>query len=109
MSVDAGGAAGTEAEAAWAPSLTGTRRGIIGRATRRRLATGQITEVRGPAACMRRDAAFRRALLVADVVAIVGAFVLTVALSRRVPLQLTWVSIVGVPMLLVGAKLSRPV
>ncbi len=63
-------------------------------------------EARGPAACMRRDALFRRSLLVADMVAIVGALVLTVALSsRRVPLQLTWESMVGVAMLLVGAKL----
>jgi exopolysaccharide biosynthesis polyprenyl glycosylphosphotransferase len=44
-------------------------------------------------------------LLVADVIAIVGAFVLTVELSRR-SLQLTWVGIVAVPILLVGAKMT---
>jgi exopolysaccharide biosynthesis polyprenyl glycosylphosphotransferase len=44
-------------------------------------------------------------LLVADVVALVGAFVLTVALSRR-SLQLTWVGIAGVPILVVCAKLT---
>jgi exopolysaccharide biosynthesis polyprenyl glycosylphosphotransferase len=54
---------------------------------------------------MRRDALFRRMLLVADVVAIVGAFVLTVALSHR-SLQLTWAGIAGVPILLVCAKLT---
>ncbi|HWF31334.1 MAG TPA: exopolysaccharide biosynthesis polyprenyl glycosylphosphotransferase [Solirubrobacteraceae bacterium] len=55
---------------------------------------------------MRRDALFRRALLVADVVAILGALILTVVLSsRRVPLHLTWESFVGVPLLLIGAKL----
>jgi exopolysaccharide biosynthesis polyprenyl glycosylphosphotransferase len=54
---------------------------------------------------MRRDALFRRSLLVADVVALVGAFVLTVALSRR-SLQLTWVGIAGVPILAVCAKLT---
>jgi exopolysaccharide biosynthesis polyprenyl glycosylphosphotransferase len=43
-------------------------------------------------------------LLVADTVAIVGAFVLTVELSSR-SLQLTWAGIVAVPILLVGAKL----
>jgi exopolysaccharide biosynthesis polyprenyl glycosylphosphotransferase len=54
---------------------------------------------------MRRDALFRRMLLVADVVALVGAFVLTVALSRR-SLQLTWAGIAGVPILVVCAKLT---
>jgi exopolysaccharide biosynthesis polyprenyl glycosylphosphotransferase len=55
---------------------------------------------------MRRDALFRRFLLGADVIAILGALVLTVALSsRRVPLHLTWESLAGVPLLLVGAKI----
>jgi exopolysaccharide biosynthesis polyprenyl glycosylphosphotransferase len=54
---------------------------------------------------MRRDALFRRALLVADVVAIVVAFSLTVELSSR-SLQLTWAFIAGIPILLVGAKLT---
>jgi exopolysaccharide biosynthesis polyprenyl glycosylphosphotransferase len=48
---------------------------------------------------------FRRALLVADVVALVAAFVLTVALSRR-SLQLTWVAIAAVPTLVICAKLT---
>jgi exopolysaccharide biosynthesis polyprenyl glycosylphosphotransferase len=48
---------------------------------------------------------FRRLLLVADVVAIVGAFVLTVAVSRR-SVQLTWAGIAGVPILVVCAKLT---
>ena len=79
----------------------GRREWAAGRASARRGA-----KARGPAACMRRDALFRRSLLVADIVAIVGALVLTVALSsRRVPLHLTWESLVGVPMLLIGAKL----
>jgi exopolysaccharide biosynthesis polyprenyl glycosylphosphotransferase len=54
---------------------------------------------------MRRDALFRRMLLVADVVAIVGAFVLTVALARR-SIQLTWVGIAGIPILIIGAKIT---
>jgi exopolysaccharide biosynthesis polyprenyl glycosylphosphotransferase len=62
-------------------------------------------EVRGPAACLRRESLFRRSLLVADVVAILGALTLTVLLSKRmVPLHLTWESIAGVPLLLLGAK-----
>jgi exopolysaccharide biosynthesis polyprenyl glycosylphosphotransferase len=79
-------------------------RGLVGLGARRRPTPLQITEARGPAASMRRDALFRRTLLVADTVAIVGAFVLTVMLSSR-SLQLTWAGIVGVPILLVGAKL----
>jgi exopolysaccharide biosynthesis polyprenyl glycosylphosphotransferase len=42
---------------------------------------------------------------VADVLAIVGAFVLTVVVSRR-SVQLTWVGIAGVPILVVCAKLT---
>jgi exopolysaccharide biosynthesis polyprenyl glycosylphosphotransferase len=64
----------------------------------------QVAEIRRPAATMRREWLFRRALLLADVVAIVLAFVLTVELSSR-SLQLTWMSIVGLPILLVGAKM----
>jgi exopolysaccharide biosynthesis polyprenyl glycosylphosphotransferase len=54
---------------------------------------------------LRRDALFRRLLLVADVVAIVGAFLLTVGLSRR-SVQLTWAGVAAVPILVVGAKLT---
>jgi exopolysaccharide biosynthesis polyprenyl glycosylphosphotransferase len=64
----------------------------------------QIGQKTGPAASMRRDAIFRRTLLVADILAIVGAFVLTIELSSR-SLQLTWASIVALPILLLGAKL----
>src|ERR1700724_164544 len=105
MSVETG--SGTEAAGvpwASAPALPGSR-GFLGLAARRRGAVSGIAEVRGPAACMRRDALFRRMLLVADVVAIVGAFVLTVELSRR-SLQLTWAGIAAVPLLGAGAKLS---
>jgi exopolysaccharide biosynthesis polyprenyl glycosylphosphotransferase len=59
---------------------------------------------RRPDAVMRREWLFRRALLGADVLAIVLAFVLTVELSSR-SLQLTWMSIAGVPILLVTAKM----
>jgi exopolysaccharide biosynthesis polyprenyl glycosylphosphotransferase len=53
---------------------------------------------------MRRDALFRRMLLAADVVAVTGAFLLTVALSSR-SLQLTWASAAALPILLLFAKL----
>jgi exopolysaccharide biosynthesis polyprenyl glycosylphosphotransferase len=104
MSVETG--SGTEAGVPWASAspLAGSR-GFLGLGARRRIASPGIREVRGPAACMRRDALFRRMLLVADVIAIVGAFVLTVEFSRR-SLQLTWAAIALVPVLLVGAKIT---
>jgi exopolysaccharide biosynthesis polyprenyl glycosylphosphotransferase len=76
----------------------------VGFGIRRRQAPQQITEARGPAASLRRDALFRRMLLVADVIAIAGTFLIVTQLSPR-PLQLTWLSIVGLPLLLIGAKL----
>jgi exopolysaccharide biosynthesis polyprenyl glycosylphosphotransferase len=54
---------------------------------------------------MRRDAVFRRLLLVADVFAIISAFVLTVEVSSR-SLMLTWSGIAAVPVLVVCAKLT---
>jgi exopolysaccharide biosynthesis polyprenyl glycosylphosphotransferase len=65
---------------------------------------GTPLEVSRPEATIRREWLFRRSLLLADVLAIVLAFVLTVELSSR-SLQLTWMSIVGLPILLVGAKM----
>jgi len=91
----------TESGVGWGSSLPGS----WGVRRRRRVLPAGIAEVRGPAACMRRDAVFRRLLLVADVVAIVGAFVLTVELSRR-SLQLTWAAVAGVPILVACAKLT---
>ena len=103
MSVETGN--GTDAGLQWSPPLAGTT-GATSAAGRRRRPVGAIAEARGPVACTRRDALFRRALLAADVVAILTALILTVALSsRRVPLHLTWESIAGVPLLLIGAKL----
>jgi len=100
MSVETGKR--TEAGLSWGAPL-GLRTGVRGDAATRRRST---TAARGPAVCLRRDALFRRALLVADIAAILVALILTVALSsRRVPLHLTWESLVGVPLLLIGAKL----
>lgn len=102
MSVETG--SGTEKGVAWGSSLP-VSRGFWGLGVRRGGLAPGISEVRGPAACMRRDALFRRLLLVADVVAIVGAYLLTVELSRR-SLELTWAGIAGVPILAVCAKLT---
>jgi exopolysaccharide biosynthesis polyprenyl glycosylphosphotransferase len=64
-----------------------------------------IAELRGPAASLLRDSIFRRMLLIADALAILGAFLLTMALSSR-SLQLTWASAAGLPILVLGAKIS---
>jgi exopolysaccharide biosynthesis polyprenyl glycosylphosphotransferase len=77
----------------------------MGLGVRRGAGSSEIAEVRGPAASLRRDALFRRMLLAADVVALVGAFMLTIGLAHR-SLQLTWVAIAGVPILVVCAKLA---
>lgn len=62
-----------------------------------------VSEGAGPATSLRRDALYRRMLLVADVVAITTAFVLTVQLPWR-SMQLTLLGLAGVPILIVGAK-----
>ncbi|HMD51847.1 MAG TPA: exopolysaccharide biosynthesis polyprenyl glycosylphosphotransferase [Solirubrobacteraceae bacterium] len=99
MSVETG--SGSETGVPWGTSVSGGR----GLRRRRRVLLPGISEARGPAASMRRDAVFRRMLVVADVVAIVGAFVLTVELSRR-SVQLTWAAIAAIPILVVCAKLT---
>src|ERR1700729_3632162 len=67
-------------------------------------ANAPIAESRGLSASMLRDSIFRRTLVVADTVAILSAFLVTIALSSR-SLQLTWASIAGLPILLIGAKI----
>jgi exopolysaccharide biosynthesis polyprenyl glycosylphosphotransferase len=80
-------------------------RGFVGLGIRRRAPLEPIAETAPrPAAATYREWLFRRALLGADMLAIVLAFVLTVALSSR-SLQLTWMSIVGLPILVVCAKM----
>jgi exopolysaccharide biosynthesis polyprenyl glycosylphosphotransferase len=115
MSVDTGSSA--EAGVAWNPaaladagSLASAQalarsRGFLGLGWRRPGLVGGIAEVRGPAACMRRDALFRRLLVVADVVALAGALLVTVEFSRR-SVQLTWAGIAAIPILVVCAKLT---
>jgi len=103
MSGEVGSEARTQARLDRAPAPIGAR-GLGGLGIKRRPTLQRITETRGPAASLQRDALFRRMLLVADIVAIAGAFLLMTRLSSR-PLQLTWLSIAGLPLLLVGAKL----
>lgn len=65
----------------------------------------QITNSsRGPEVSSWRDHIFRRTLLAADLVAAAYALVLTVDLSPE-SFQLTWSSMTGIPLLLIGAKL----
>ncbi len=103
MSREIGGKVETQAGLGPVPAPAGGR-GFVGLGVGRRSGSLRIGEVRGPEASLRRDALFRRMLLGADVVAIAGVFLLVTQLSPR-PLQLTWLSIVGLPLLLVGAKL----
>jgi exopolysaccharide biosynthesis polyprenyl glycosylphosphotransferase len=63
-----------------------------------------IAESTGSAASMLRDSIFRRTLVVADALAILSAFLVTIALSSK-SLQLTWASVAGLPILLLGAKI----
>src|SRR6185312_4308601 len=70
MSVETGN--GTDAGLQWGPPLSGTTN------LHRRAASlpGRIegsVEARGPAACLRRDSTFRRSLVAADAIAILGA------------------------------------
>lgn len=103
MSVETGGSAETGVgSVGWAGPSSASGARLRGR---RRLLTAGIAEVRGPAASMRRDAVFRRLLLLADVTAIVTAFVLTIELSHR-SIQLTWAGIAAIPTLIICAKLT---
>jgi exopolysaccharide biosynthesis polyprenyl glycosylphosphotransferase len=103
MSGETGGEVGRHIRLGRAPAPIGAR-GFMGLGIGRRPTPQQITEAHGPAASMRRDALFRRMLLAADIVAIAGTFLLMTRLSSR-PLQLTWLSIAGLALLLIGAKL----
>lgn len=88
----------------WSAPLHGAQ-GFDGLGIRRRPTRATVAPLRGAAVSLRRDALFRRLLLVADASAILGAFTLTVALSSR-SLQLTWAAAASVPVLLAGAKLT---
>jgi len=96
----------SQARALWSRAPTAASRGLMSWAKPRRAGSAalQITEARGPAASLRRDALFRRMLLWADVMAILGALELTALLSSH-SLQLRWTALVGLPILLVGTKL----
>jgi exopolysaccharide biosynthesis polyprenyl glycosylphosphotransferase len=67
-------------------------------------ANAPIAESRGSSASMLRDSIFRRTLMVADTLAILSAFLVTITLFSK-SLQLTWASVAGVPILLIGAKI----
>ena len=72
----------------------------------RRATPLQIADARGPAAGMLRDAIFRRALFSADIVALVGAFTFTQAVSSsQEALRLTPISLLALPIPLLCAKI----
>lgn len=101
MSVETG--SGTDQGVPWGG--VEARLGAAAGSLKRGLFASSLSDVRGPAACMRRDALFRRTLLVADIIAICTAFALTIAASGRA-LTPTWAAIGAVPILVVCAKLT---
>jgi exopolysaccharide biosynthesis polyprenyl glycosylphosphotransferase len=70
-----------------------------------RLGAGATDAARPSGSRMLRDSIFRRMLLAADTLAIALAFLLTTVLSSGSP-QLMWTAIAGVPILLLGARIS---
>lgn len=106
VETDSGTRAGLPAWKASPAASSGVRaHGLQGLGLARRPAPGEAARPRGAAVALRRDALFRRLLLVADVLAIVAAFALTMALASR-SLQLTWAAVASIPVLLAGAKLT---
>jgi exopolysaccharide biosynthesis polyprenyl glycosylphosphotransferase len=91
----------TDAPAGAEPQVERSR--LARRRERRRLGA-PLAEARLSSRSLRRDALFRRALLVADVVALIGAFALTVVTSPA-ELRLSWAFLAGVPALVIGAKI----
>jgi exopolysaccharide biosynthesis polyprenyl glycosylphosphotransferase len=67
-------------------------------------ATLEALETAGPAASMRRDSVFRRALLVADALAVTAAFVIAVQVSAQRAQQFL-ICLAGLPLVLFVAKL----
>jgi len=102
MSVETGSP--TEADAPWVAPLA-AQRGLLRLAPRRRVLVPGIPEVRGPAASMRRDSLFRRSLALSDVLALVGAFVLTLLLTPH-QLRIGWATVFEAPILLIAAKMT---
>jgi exopolysaccharide biosynthesis polyprenyl glycosylphosphotransferase len=91
-----------------APSLRDPRLGAtsrLGTIDTLRLGATATDAARPPGSRMLRDSIFRRMLLAADTLAITVAFLLTMALSSGSP-QLMWAGIAGLPILLLGAKIS---
>ncbi|HEY7934094.1 MAG TPA: exopolysaccharide biosynthesis polyprenyl glycosylphosphotransferase, partial [Solirubrobacteraceae bacterium] len=92
-----------ETQAPWSRALIGSGGLIAGRGLRRRPTSLEITEARGPITSMRRDAIFRRVLVLADLSAVLAAFAVTLLLVST--LRLTWTSVLSLPLILLGAKL----
>ncbi len=103
MSVEAG--SGTEKTFSLNTQVAVPRAGRAAARPRRMGLVQGLREARGPSACMRRDTLFRRVLLVADVLAVAGAFVLTVQLANR-SVALTWYGLVALPIIVVAAKMT---
>ena len=73
------------------------------RPVRARRGDGPILETTGPAASLRRDAIFRRTLVIGDLVAIVIAFALAIEISGEGQ-HLVQVCLAGLPLVVLGSK-----
>jgi exopolysaccharide biosynthesis polyprenyl glycosylphosphotransferase len=103
MSVEAG--SGTEKAFSLNTQVAVPHAGRAGARPRRMGLVQGLREARGPSACMRRDTLFRRVLLIADILAVGGAFVLTVELANR-SVALTWYGLAALPIIVVAAKMT---
>ena len=72
---------------------------------RRNGLTPAIPEIRGPAACLRRDTAFRRCLLAADVLSMSAALALAYLYEGHTT-ALIWAGAATTPLLVLSAKLA---
>ena len=103
MSTEVG--SGVRAPATLTSPIASGGRLTLGEAVPRRAGSrGSVGEARGPEVSIRRDALFRRLLFAADAVALVAAYLLTVAFSPAA--HPTWAALAGVPLLLAGAKIT---
>ena len=65
-------------------------------------------DVRGPAASVRRDALFRRGLVLADILAFMAAYALALAVPGG-KTALSWGIVIGIPVIVVVRKADRPI
>jgi exopolysaccharide biosynthesis polyprenyl glycosylphosphotransferase len=86
------------------PGLSGAIRGQPPLLARHATSVSRFSELRGPNVAVRSDKVFRSGLVLADVVALAGALIVTHALAPH-SLRVSWASLVSIPIALLLAKL----